>query len=154
MSSTKSNRAASPSPASAIRITSSRRNSPSRRFIGSPPQEKRGGRTAPCGGAAFWAGLGGGGAAGVVGDRGAAGVERRQDGAQAVAALGVREQMPAIAKAGIVVLATFVGMPEIEERLRDRPAGARENLPAELDQPCRAVRLDEISAQRRTGFAI
>src|SRR5215472_9127624 len=79
---------------------------------------------------------------------GAAGIERRQDRAQAVAAVGVREQMPAIPKAGIVVLATFVGMPEIEERLRDWPAGARENLPAELDRPRRAVRLDEIDAQR------
>src|SRR5215470_20063652 len=45
-------------------------------------------------------------------------------------------------------------MPEIEERARDRPAGARENLPAELNRPRRVVRLDEIGAQRRTGFEI
>src|SRR5262245_1557496 len=62
--------------------------------------------------------------------------------------------MPAIAKAGVVVLAALVGMPEVEERLRDRPAGAGQNLPAELDSPRRAVRLDEIGAQRRTGLEI
>src|SRR5262252_7162463 len=43
---------------------------------------------------------------------GAAGIERRQDGAQAVAALGIGEQVSAIAKAGVVVLAALVGMPE------------------------------------------
>src|SRR5262249_61163237 len=85
---------------------------------------------------------------------GAAGKERGQDGAQAVAAVGIGEQMPAIGKAGVVVLAALVGMPEVEERLRDRPAGAGQNLPAELDSPRRAVRLDEIGAQRRTGLEI
>src|SRR5215472_18423313 len=85
---------------------------------------------------------------------GAAGIERRQDGAQAVATLAIGEQMPAIAKAGAVVLAALVGMPEVEERLRDGPAGTRQDLPAELDRPRRAVRLDEIGAQRRTGLEI
>src|SRR5262245_22704991 len=85
---------------------------------------------------------------------GAAGIERRQDGAQAVAALGIGEQMPAIAKAGVVVLAALVGMPEVEERLRDRPAGARQNLPAELNPARRAAMLDELGAQRRTGLEI
>src|SRR5262245_63981436 len=62
--------------------------------------------------------------------------------------------MPAIAKAGAVVRAALVGMPEVEERLRDGPAGTRQDLPAELDRPRRAVRLDEIGAQRRTGLEI
>src|SRR5262249_47502320 len=84
----------------------------------------------------------------------AAGIEGRQDGAQAVAALGIGEQVSAIAKAGVVVLAALVGMPEVEERLRDRPAGARQNLPAELNPARRAAKLDELGAQRRTGLEI
>src|SRR5258708_16109912 len=45
-------------------------------------------------------------------------------------------------------------MPQIEERARDRPAGARQNPPAEFDPPRLAVRLDEIGALRRTGLEI
>src|SRR5262249_48705880 len=130
MSSTKSNRAASPSPASAIRITSSRRNSPSRRFIGSARKQNMGGGPPPLRRLNL-----------DVVVAGASGVERRQDRAQAVAAVGVGKQMPAIAKADVVIVAALVGMPEVEESARDRLAGARENLPAELDRPCCAVRL-------------
>src|SRR5262249_62352107 len=60
----------------------------------------------------------------------------------------------AVATAGVVVLAAFVGMREVEERLRDRPAGARQNLPAEPDRARQAARLDEIGAQRRAGLEI
>src|SRR6516164_3260157 len=83
---------------------------------------------------------------------GAAGVERRQDGAQAVAALGIGEQMPAIAKAGVVVLAAIVGMPEVEERLRDGAAGARQNLPAELDPARRAAKLERSARSGELGL--
>src|SRR5262249_56942403 len=69
-------------------------------------------------------------------------------------ARGIGEQMPAVAKADVVVLAPFVGMPEVKQRLRDRPAGARQNLPAELNPARRAARLDEIGAQRRAGLEI
>src|SRR5262249_51575796 len=76
----------------------------------------------------------------------AAGIERGQDGAEAVAALGIGEQVPAIAKSAIVVRAAVVGVPEIDERARNRPTGARKNLPTELHQSRLAVRLDEIGA--------
>ena len=80
---------------------------------------------------------------------GAAGVERGQNGAEAVAALGIGEQVPAIAESGIVVRAVLVGVPEIDERARKRAAGASENLSAQFDQPRLAVRLDEIGALGR-----
>jgi hypothetical protein len=54
----------------------------------------------------------------------------------------------AVAEAGIVVIATLVSMPEIDERRRDGAAGAREHLSAELDEAPLAVRLDEIDALR------
>jgi len=60
--------------------------------------------------------------------------------------------MSAIAKSAGVVFAAIVGVPEIDERLRNRPARAGENLSAEFDQPRLAVRLDEIGAFGRTGF--
>jgi hypothetical protein len=85
---------------------------------------------------------------------GAAGVERRQDGPEAIAALGVGEQVSAIAESASVVLAALVGVPEIDERPRNRPAGAGENLSVEFDQPRLAARLDEIGALGRGGFEI
>src|SRR5215467_9526429 len=81
---------------------------------------------------------------------GAAGVERRQDGAEAVAALHIGEHVSAIAKAGIVVFAALVGVPQVDERLRHRPAGAAEDLAIELDQPRLAGGVDEIGTLRRT----
>src|SRR5262252_3126748 len=135
MSSTKSNRAASPSPASAIRnhqfaaeqsIAAAHRLVRKVELSGEHASLRRLNLDV------------------VV--AGASGVERRQDRAQAVAAVGVGKQMPAIAKADVVIVAALVGMPEVEESARDRLAGARENLPAELDRPCCAVRLDEIGA--------
>src|SRR4029077_3235136 len=55
---------------------------------------------------------------------GTADIERRQYRAEAESTLRVREQVPAIAESAVVVLAAFVGVPEIDQRLRQRPAGA------------------------------
>src|SRR5712691_11382327 len=85
---------------------------------------------------------------------GAAGVERRQDRAEPVAALGVGEQVPAIAKARGVVFAALVRVPEIDERPFDRPARAREHEPADLDEPRAGVRLEEVGALRRARLEI
>jgi len=60
----------------------------------------------------------------------------------------------AIAESAVVVLAALVGVPEIDQRLRQRPAGAGEDPPAQLDQPRVAVRLDQIGALRRTWLEI
>src|SRR6266508_5297807 len=62
--------------------------------------------------------------------------------------------MSTIAKSAGVVFAALVGVPEIDERPRNRPAGAGENLSADFDQPRLAVRFDEIGAFGRTGFEI
>ncbi len=55
---------------------------------------------------------------------GAAGIESRHDGAEAIAALLVGEHMTAIAEAAIVVGAAVVRVPQIDQRTR-RPAGSR-----------------------------
>src|SRR5262249_45755496 len=60
--------------------------------------------------------------------------------------------MSTIAKSAGVVFAALVGVPKIDERPRNRTAGASENLSAEFDQPRLAVWLDEIGAFGRGGF--
>src|SRR5262249_42594950 len=85
---------------------------------------------------------------------GAPGIERRQDGAEAVAAGLVGEEVAAIAEAGIVVFAALVGVPEIDQRPRHRPAGAREHHAAELDQPAAGAGLGEVGALGRARLEI
>jgi hypothetical protein len=56
----------------------------------------------------------------------------------------------AIAVAGIIVFPAFIRVPEVEQRSFDRPTRARQYLAVNLDQPSPRVRLNEISAFRRT----
>src|SRR5262249_4450561 len=58
---------------------------------------------------------------------GAAGIEPRLDGAEAIATLRVGEHMTAIAEAAIVVGTPVVGVPQINERALDRSAAAGEH---------------------------
>src|SRR5262245_45198740 len=60
--------------------------------------------------------------------------------------------MSTIAKSTGVVVAALISVPQIDERPRNWPARAGENLSAEFDQPRLAVRLNEIGALGRTGF--
>src|SRR5882672_4692065 len=75
---------------------------------------------------------------------GAAGIEPRLDGAEAIAALLVGEHMTAIAEAAIVIGAAVVGMPQINERALDRPAAAREHIACKLDELTAPARLDQV----------
>src|SRR5687767_5580999 len=54
--------------------------------------------------------------------RGAAGIDRGPDGAEAVTSVGVGELMAAVAKARVVVFTVGVGVPEIDQRTSHRPA--------------------------------
>src|SRR5262245_21880880 len=80
---------------------------------------------------------------------GAAGIKPRLDGAEAVAALRVGEHMAAIAEAAIVIGATIVRVPQIDERALDRPTAAGQHIARQLDQPAAGVRLHEIEALGR-----
>src|SRR4029453_2216779 len=79
----------------------------------------------------------------------APGIEPRLDGAEAIAALRVGEDMAAIAEAAIVVVAALVRMPQIDERALDRTAAAREHVTCQLDRPTLAARLREVEALGR-----
>src|SRR5205085_1081558 len=85
---------------------------------------------------------------------GAARIDRRQDGAEAIAARSIGKEVSAIPKAGIVVFAAFIGVPQLDEGSLDGPARARQHLTVDLNQLPFAVRLDKIGALRRTWFEI
>ena len=53
---------------------------------------------------------------------GAAGIETRDHGLEAVRAVCVGELPPAKGVAGVVVVAVAIGLPEVELRVRDRLA--------------------------------
>src|SRR4051794_11786136 len=82
----------------------------------------------------------------------AAGIEARHDGAEQEASLVIGENVAAQAKAGIVVIAPHVGVPEIDESAWDRLACAGQNEAGKLDRLPRNARLAEITALRRSGF--
>src|SRR5436190_1228684 len=83
---------------------------------------------------------------------GDAGIEARHDGAEQEASLVIGENVAAQAKAGIVVIAPHVGVPEIDESAWDRLACAGQNEAGKLDRLPRNARLAEITALRRSGF--
>jgi hypothetical protein len=68
---------------------------------------------------------------------------------QAIASLGVGELVAAIAKAAVVVLAVFVRVPEIEQRVRDRLASGRQDLPGQGQLRGLGLRLYQRNAPRR-----
>src|SRR3954468_21019477 len=74
----------------------------------------------------------------------AARIESRLDGAEAVTALLVGEHMTTIGEAAIVMGAPLVSVPHINERALDRPAGAGEHVPRQLDQPAARAGLDQV----------
>src|SRR5690606_5173576 len=67
-------------------------------------------------------------------------VARGYDRAQSIATLRVSELVPALAEALVVVNASRIGLPEIDERARHRLAGAREHDPGNLDHLAFGVR--------------
>jgi hypothetical protein len=85
---------------------------------------------------------------------GAARIERGQDGAEAITTLTVGKEVPAIAEAGIVVFAVFIGMPYFDERSLNRTAQAGQDLTIEFHKSPLGLRLDEIGALRRIRFEI
>ena len=81
---------------------------------------------------------------------GAAGIERGHDGAELIAPRFVGEHMPAAAEAAIVVIAFIIGVPQIDQRARYRPAVARQNKPRQYDRPPAKSGLAQVGALRRT----
>src|SRR2546428_628352 len=79
----------------------------------------------------------------------AAGIFRRHDGLEAVAALGVGELVTAVAVAAVVVFAGLVGVPEVEQCARYRLAVAREHLAAHYEARRLRSRLGQRDALRR-----
>src|SRR5262249_55567748 len=76
----------------------------------------------------------------------APGLEARLNGAEAIAALRIGKDMAAIAEAAIVVRAALVRMPQIDERVLDRAAAAREHVACKLDRPALAALDPEVEA--------
>src|SRR5207302_1275666 len=79
---------------------------------------------------------------------GAAGIQRRQDRLQAIAALGIAELVPAIAETAVVVVAVFIGVPEIEQRIPRRLAIGRQHAAAHHQARRLGRGLDERDALR------
>src|SRR5712671_32605 len=79
----------------------------------------------------------------------AAGIDRRHDGAEAVASLGVGVLVAAQAEAGVVVVAGVVGLPQVEQRMGHRPAGRIEHEAGELDRTTLHAGLDQVGALGR-----
>src|SRR3977135_1413524 len=80
---------------------------------------------------------------------GAAGIDRRHDGAEAVASLGVGVLVAAQAEAGVVVVAGVVGLPQVEQRMRHGPAGRVAHEAGELDRAALHAGLDQVGALGR-----
>src|SRR4051812_26723727 len=73
-------------------------------------------------------------------------VSARHDGAKAIASLGIRADMAAQTKAGIVVVTLSVSLPQIEEPIRHRFAAAREHKSNEFDRLSCHAGLDQFGA--------
>src|SRR5882757_1807722 len=80
---------------------------------------------------------------------GAAGIDRRHDGAEAVAALGVGVLVAAQSETRVVVVAGVVGLPQVEQRMRHRLAGRVEHEAGELDRAALHAGLDQVGALGR-----
>src|ERR1700716_2076140 len=80
---------------------------------------------------------------------GAAGIDRRHDGAEAVASLGVGVLMAAQPEAGVVVVAGVVGLPQVEQRMGHGLAGRVEHEAGELDRAALHAGLDQVGALGR-----
>lgn len=65
------------------------------------------------------------------------------------AALFVGEDMAAIAKALVVIFVVHIGMPEIDERTGDQPAGPRQHHTRQGNHVSAFVRLAQVAAPRR-----
>src|SRR3981189_3502209 len=84
---------------------------------------------------------------------GAAGIDRRHDGAEAVASLGVGVLVAAQAEAGVVVVAGVVGLPQVEQRMGHGLAGRVEHEAGELDRAALHAGLDQVGALGRAGLS-
>src|SRR5262249_39086033 len=74
----------------------------------------------------------------------AADVERRHDGAEAVAPLGIGENVTAQAKSGVVVIAAVVGLPQVDQHMAERLAAAVEHLAGDDDRSALDAGLDQV----------
>src|SRR5262245_10631388 len=79
----------------------------------------------------------------------APGIESRHDGAEAVAAFRIREDMAAKAEAPVVVVPAIVGVPKLEQRARDRAATAGEHVTRKLGEPSAPGRHGQVETFRR-----
>src|SRR5436190_22575965 len=76
---------------------------------------------------------------------GAAGIDSGHDAAQPIPPFRIRELMAAQAETGIVVLAFGVGLPEIQQRARERFGGAGQDQSDQVDRLARHALLLEFN---------
>src|SRR6266436_7234557 len=84
----------------------------------------------------------------------APGIEARHDGAEAVSSRHIGENMTAQLESAIVVLAAVIRVPQVDEGVRNRAAGAREHRAGEFDRPAGGARLAQVAALRRAGLEV
>ena len=81
---------------------------------------------------------------------GAARVDLRHYGAKAECTVETGNNVATISKAGAVVLALVISVPEIDHRAAQRPAAARQNKAGEFDCPAAGAGLAQVITLRRT----
>jgi hypothetical protein len=82
----------------------------------------------------------------------AAGIEAWHDGAEREATFSVGENVATQAVTGVVVIALIVSVPQINDGVSDRAAGACENVPRKVYGLPPDAPLSEVSALRRSRF--
>src|SRR5262249_20608497 len=82
----------------------------------------------------------------------AAGVDRRHDGAKTERAVVSSGDVSTISKTYVVVLAFFIGMPEIDHGSGKRAAASRQHKASKFDRTASSARLAQVTAFRRFGL--